>query len=103
MLHTKIIRKKTLMPTFNKSTAEATISRADQCGNRFFAMIDHTNKTFIWGWSTSCFVSPYSAGLITSENTTQKAVRLLIENYQNNPDYTEIATLEDYKNAMKGA
>lgn len=91
------------MPTFNKSTAEATISRADQCGNRFFVMIDHTNKTFIWGWSTSCFVSPYSAGLITSENTTQKAVRLLIENYQNNPDYTEIATLEDYKLAMKGA
>ena len=90
------------MPTFNKSTAEATISRADQCGNRFFVMIDHTNKTFIWGWSTSCFVSPYSAGLIT-ENTTQKTVRLLIENYQNNPDYTEIATLENYKNAMKGA
>ena len=89
------------MPTFNKSTAEATISRADQCGNRFFVMIDHTNKTFIWGWSTSCFVSPYSAGLIT-ENTTQKAVRQLIENYQNNPDYTEIATLEDYKLAMKG-
>ena len=101
MLHTKIIRKKTLMPTFNKSTAEATISRADQCGNRFFVMIDHTNKTFIWGWSTS-FVSPYSAGLIT-ENTTQKTVRLLIEAYQNNPDYTEIATLEDYKDAMKGA
>ena len=90
------------MPTFNKSTAEATISRADQCGNRFFAMIDHTNKTFIWSWSTSCFVSPYSAGLIT-ENTTQKTVRLLIEAYQNNPDYTEIATLEDYKDAMKGA
>lgn len=90
------------MPTFNKSTADATISRADQCGNRFFAMIDHTNKSFIWGWSTSCFISPYSAGLIT-ENTTQKAVRQLIENYQNNPDYTEIATLEDYKNAMKGA
>ena len=90
------------MPTFNKSTAEATISRADQCGNRFFVMIDHTNKTFIWGWSTSCFVSPYSARLIT-ENTTQKTVRLLIEAYQNNPDYTEIATLEDYKNAMKGA
>lgn len=90
------------MPTFNKSTAEATISRADQCGNRFFAMIDHTNKTFIWGWSTSCFISPYSAGLIT-ENTTQKTVRLLIENYQNNPDYTEIATLEDYKDAMKRA
>lgn len=90
------------MPTFNKSTAEATISRADQCGNRFFAMIDHTNKTFIWGWSTSCFVSPYSAGLIT-ENTTQKAIRLLIERYQNDPDYTEIATLEDYKLAMKGA
>lgn len=91
------------MPTFNKSTANATISRANQCGNRFFAMIDHTNKTFIWGWSTSCFVSPYSAGLITSENTTQKAVRLLIEAYQNNPDYTEIATIEDYKLAMKGA
>ena len=91
------------MPTFNKSIAEATISRPDQCGNRFFAMIDHTNKTFIWGWSTSCFVSPYSAGLITSENTTQKAVRLLIENYQNNPDYTEIATLEDYKESLKGA
>lgn len=90
------------MPTFNKSTAEATISRADQCGNRFFIMIDHTNKTFIWGWSTSCFVSPYSAGLIT-ENTTQKAIRLLIERYQNDPDYTEIATLEDYKLAMKGA
>ena len=90
------------MPTFNKSTAEATISRADQCGNRFFVMIDHDNKTFIWGWSTSCFVSPYSAGLIT-ENTTQKAVILLIEAYQNNPDYTEIATLEDYKDAMKGA
>lgn len=91
------------MPTFNKSIAEATISRPDQCGNRFFVMIDHTNKTFIWDWSTSCFVSPCSAGLITTENTTQKAVRLLIENYQNNPDYTEIATLEDYKNAMKGA
>lgn len=90
------------MPTFNKSTANATISRANQYGNRFFVMIDHTNKTFIWGWSTSCFVSPYSAGLIT-ENTTQKAVRLLIENYQNNPDYTETATLEDYKLAMKGA
>lgn len=90
------------MPTFNKSTAEATISRADQCGNRFFVMIDHANKTFIWGWSTSCFVSPYSTGLIT-ENTTQKAVRLLIKAYQNNPDYTEIATLEDYKDAMKGA
>ena len=90
------------MPTFNKSTAEATISRANQCGNRFFVMIDHANKTFIWGWSTSCFVSPYSTGLIT-ENTTQKAVRLLIEAYQNNPDYTEIATLEDYKDAMKGA
>lgn len=90
------------MPTFNKSTANATISRANQCGNRFFAMIDHTNKTFIWGWSTSCFVSPYSAGLIT-ENTTQKAIRLLIERYQNDPDYTEIATLEDYKLAMKGA
>lgn len=90
------------MPTFNKSTAEATISRADQCGNRFFVMIDHTNKTFIWDWSTSCFVSPYSAGLIT-ENTTQKAIRLLIEHYQNDPDYTEIATLEDYKLAMKGA
>ena len=83
------------MPTFNKSTAEATISRADQCGNRFFVMIDHTNKTFIWGWSTGCFVSPYAAGHIT-ENTTQKTVRLLIERYQNNPDYTEIATLEDY-------
>ena len=90
------------MPTFNKSTAEATISRADQCGNRFFVMIDHANKTFIWGWSTSCFVSPYSAGLIT-ENTTQKTVRLRIEAYQNNPDYTEIATLENYKLAMKGA
>lgn len=91
------------MPTFNKSTAEATISRADQYGNRFFVMIDHTNKSFIWGWSISCFVSPYSAGLITSENTTQKAVRQLIENYQNNSDYTEITTLEDYKTAMKGA
>lgn len=90
------------MPTFNKSTANATISRANQCGNRFFAMIDHTNKTFIWGWSTSCFVSPYSAGLIT-ENTTQKAIRLLIERYQNDPDYTEIATLEDYKESLKGA
>ena len=90
------------MPTFNKSTAEATISRPDQCGNRFFVMIDHANKSFIWGWSTSCFISPYSAGLIT-ENTIQKAVRLLIENYQNNPDYTEIAALEDYKLAMKGA
>lgn len=90
------------MPTFNKSTAEATISRADQCGNRFFVMIDHANKSFIWGWSTGCFVSPYSAGLIT-ENTTQKTVRQFIENYQNNPDYTEIATLEDYKDAMKGA
>lgn len=90
------------MPTFNKSTAEATISRADQCGNRFFIMIDHANKTFIWDWSTSCFVSPYSAGLIT-ENTTQKTVRLRIEAYQNNPDYTEIATLEDYKLAIKGA
>lgn len=90
------------MPTFNKSTAEATISRADQCGNRFFVMIDHANKSFIWGWSTSCFVPPYSAGLIT-ENTTQKAVRLLIERYQKDDDYTEIATLEDYKLAMKGA
>ena len=90
------------MPTFNKSTAEATISRADQCGNRFFIMIDHANKTFIWGWSTSCFVSPYSAGLIT-ENTTHKTVRLRIEAYQNNPDYTEIATLEDYNLAIKGA
>lgn len=90
------------MPTFNKSTAEATISRADQCGNRFFIMTDHANKTFIWDWSTSCFVSPYSAGLIT-ENTTQKTVRLRIEAYQNNPDYTEIATLEDYKLAIKGA
>lgn len=90
------------MPNFNKSTAEATISRANQYGNRFFAMIDHTNKTFIWGWSTSCFISPYSAGLII-ENTTQKTVRLLIEAYQNSPDYTEIATLEDYKDAMKGA
>ena len=102
MLHTKIIRKKTLMPTFNKSTAEATISRADQCGNRFFVMIDHTDKSFIWGWSTSCFVSPYSAGLIT-ENTTQKTIRLLIEAYQNNLEYTEIATLEDYKESLKGA
>lgn len=91
------------MPTFNKSIAEATISRPDQCGNRFFVMIDHTNKTFIWDWSTSCFVSPYSAGLITTENTTQKAVRLRIEAYQNNPDYTEIATLEDYKESLKGA
>lgn len=90
------------MPTFNKSTAEATISRANQYGNRFFVMIDHANKSFIWGWSTSCFVSPYSTGLIT-ENTTQKVVRLLIENYQNNPDYTEIATLEDYKKSLKGA
>ena len=90
------------MPTFNKSTAEATISRADQCGNRFFVMIDHTNKSFIWGWSTSCFVFPYSAGLIT-ENTTQKTVRLLIEAYQNNLEYTEIATLEDYKESLKGA
>jgi hypothetical protein len=90
------------MPTFNKSTANATISRANQYGNRFFVMIDHANKSFIWGWSTSCFVSPYSAGLIT-ENTTQKAIRLLIERYQNDPDYTEIATLEDYKLAMKGA
>lgn len=90
------------MPTFNKSTAEATISRADQCGNRFFVMIDHTNKSFIWGWSTSCFVSPYSAELIT-ENTTQKTVRLLIEAYQNNLEYTEIATLEDYKESLKGA
>jgi hypothetical protein len=90
------------MPTFNKSTAEATISRADQCGNRFFVMVDHTNKTFIWGWSTGCFVSPYSAGLIT-ENATQKTVRLHIETYQNNPDYTEIATLEDYKESLKGA
>lgn len=90
------------MPTFNKSTAEATISRADQCGNHFFAMVDHTNKTFIWGWSTSCFVSPYSAELIT-ENTTQKTVKLRIEAYQNNPDYTEIATLEDYKKSLKGA
>ena len=102
MLHTKIIRKKTIMPTFNKSTAEATISRADQCGNRFFVMIDHTDKSFIWGWSTSCFVSPYSAGLIT-ENTTQKTIRLLIEAYQNNLEYTEIATLEDYKESLKGA
>lgn len=90
------------MPTFNKSIAEATISRPDQCGNRFFVMIDHTNKSFIWGWSTSCFVSPYSAGLIT-ENTTQKTVRLLIEAYQNNLEYTEIATLEDYKESLKGA
>lgn len=90
------------MPTFNKSTANATISRANQYGNRFFVMIDHANKSFIWGWSTSCFVSPYSAGLIT-ENTTQKAIRLLIERYQNDPDYTEIATLEDYKLATKGA
>lgn len=90
------------MPTFNKSTTNATISRANQYGNRFFVMIDHANKSFIWGWSTSCFVSPYSAGLIT-ENTTQKAIRLLIERYQNDPDYTEIATLEDYKLAMKGA
>ena len=89
------------MPTFNKSTAETTISRPDQCGNRFFVMIDHANKTFIWGWSTSCFISPYSAGLIT-ENTTQKTVRLHIEAYQNNPDYTEIATLEDYKESLKG-
>lgn len=90
------------MPTFNKSTANATISRANQYGNRFFVMIDHANKSFIWGWSTSCFVSPYSAGLIT-ENTTQKAIRLLIERYQNDPDYTEIATLEDYKESLKGA
>ena len=66
------------MPTFNKSTAEATISRADQCGNRFFVMIDHANKTFIWGWSTSCFVSPYSTGLIT-ENTPKKPLDYLLK------------------------
>lgn len=91
------------MPNFNKSTANATTSRANQYGNRFFIMIDHTNKSFIWGWSTSCFVSPYSARYIVAEDTTQKAIRLLIERYQNDPDYTEIATLEDYKKSLKGA
>ena len=89
------------MLIFNKNTANAMISRPDQCGNRFFIMQDPINKTFIWGWTTSCFVSPYSANLILSENNTQRDIRKLIERHQKDPDYTELATLEDYKKALE--
>ena len=91
------------MPTFDKRNANAIISRPDTYGNRLFIMRDPVHKTVIWGWTTGCFVSPYSANLILEENSTQKAIRKHIEQYQNDPDYTEIVTLEDYKNAIKNA
>ena len=90
------------MPTFNKSTAEANVSGTNQYGNRFFVMIDHDNKTFIWGWSTSCFVSPYSLGLIT-ENTTQKAVKTTYWSLSKQSWLHWNCNSRDYKDAMKGA
>ena len=90
------------MPTFNKSTAEATIHAPTNVETAFSSWSTTPIKALFGAGQPVALSPPYSAGLIT-ENTTQKAVRLLIESYQNNSDYTEIATLEDYKDAMKGA